>query len=477
MTVRGPARLTIGTRIFLLLVGAIMATALAFVAIIRFGPPPVAAPVHMEDLLAALNGEPPGINRDRELLAERSAEKPAPRLGERRNEELEQSLKQALGQGAGAVYAYSDMPRRGPAGGGPGGPIGPFPHHRSPERMERPGGPERPDGSRPMPFVMGDFTVIRQSGADWLAVRTGPSATVARWRLVVALTIAAVALFLSLLGWWVARRIARPLRRLADAARDAKSGHRWVHRPEGASPEILAVADALAAYDARHQEHFRQQSALLAGIAHDLGTPLARLAFRLEALPDESRDAAFREIEHMRHLIADGIVMARSSVARREPVDVGLLARALAERCSTPQAPVTVDTVEGAVVLGEPTSLTRLIENLIDNAQLHGGGGRVTVSRAGHKVRIIVEDDGPGIEDARLATVCEPFVGSGSTHRPGGGNGLGLAIARSIADRHDGDIVIGNRSPHGLRVTIDLPAAPEGQGGDEPEEASGVVPA
>lgn len=449
-----PAPLTIGTRIFLLVVGAILATALAFIAITRFGPPPVAEPVPMRALVHALKTGQARAERDRTILIERSGDEPDPRGGERRDPALEAALAQEMGRDRQAIRAYSRESALMPPVSSPMG--------RPPPFMPGNRGAESAPPAPPMPFIRGEFTVAVRSADGWRIVRTGPDQAGRYWRMVVGLSMAGVILLLSLLGWWVARRIARPLLRLADAAREARSGHRWAYRPEGASPEIIAVADALAAYDARHQDHFRQQSALLAGIAHDLGTPLTRLAFRLEALPAQQRDTAFLEVEHMRTLIADGMVMARSSMARRERVDMGALAQALAERCSTERTPVTVEAEDGAAVLGEPTSLTRLIQNLIDNAQVYGGGGRVLVSRGGGRVRIVVEDEGPGIEEARLATICDPFVGSGSTRRPEGSNGLGLAIARSIVDRHDGDIIIGNRAPRGLRVTIDLPAAPGG---------------
>lgn len=447
------ARMTIRTRIFLLVSGAILATALAFIAISRFGPPPFDFPTRIDHIVAALKtGRPdfpapaptarpsqamphtPAAPR-RPLDIERTTGAPRPRSGETPDPRLAALVGAALGPQAAPLRAWSN------------GVIFPSPPFPGPQaRLPR--------------DVLGDFTLARFTGRDWVVVRSLPSENVALWRWTVILTTGAILLVLTLIGWRVARQIARPLSGLADAARDAQAGHRWAYEPEGASPEVRAVASALAAYDHRHQEHFRRQSALLAGIAHDLGTPLARLAFRVESLPESQRRAALQDIEHMRHLIADSISMARSSTVRRERVDMSALVVALAERATTAEAPLTARVASGLAVIGEPTSLTRLVQNLLDNARLYARGGHVTAERRGGTILLHVDDEGPGIAPGRLATICEPFVREDASDASGGGNGLGLAIARTIAERHSGDIRVENRVPRGLRVTVELPAAP-----------------
>lgn len=448
------ARMTIRTRIFLLVSGAILATALAFIAISRFGPPPFDFPIRIEQIAAALatgrTDRPPALLLERPsrglprtmpaprrpLKIERTAAAPRPRPGETPDRRLTALVGVALGPRTGPLRAWSS---------GVIFPSPPFPG---------------PQAHRPRD-VLGDFTMARFTGREWIVVRSLPSENVALWRWTVILTTGAILLVLTLIGWRVARQIARPLSGLADAARDAQAGHRWAYEPAGASPEVRAVASALAAYDHRHQEHFRRQSALLAGIAHDLGTPLARLAFRVEGLPENQRQAALQDIEHMRHLIADSISMARSSTVRRERVDMSALVAALTERATTDEAPLTARVASGLAVMGEPTSLTRLVQNLLDNARLYAHGGHVAAERRGGKILIHVEDTGPGIAPGRLATICEPFVREDASDASGGGNGLGLAIARTIVERHSGDIRVENRVPHGLRVTVELPAAPE----------------
>lgn len=458
-------RLTIRTRIFLLVGSAILATALAFIAISRFGPPPFDFPTRIDQIAAALTtghsdtpppirlerpsrGEPHPLPMPRRPLAvERTTTAPRPRSGETPDARLAALVRARIPPPPGEIRAWSHSAIF-PA------PPGPGPHA------------ERPRD------VLGDFTIARRAGQGWIVVRSQPSENVARWRWTVALTTGTILLVLTLLGWRVARRIARPLSDLADAARDAQAGHRWAYEPAGASPEVRAVASALAAYDRRHREHFRRQSALLAGIAHDLGTPLARLAFRVEALPDSQRTAAMQDIEHMRKLIAASISMARSSEVKRERVDMSALLRGLAERAATGEAPILARVAPDLWVMGEPTSLTRLVQNLLDNACNYAGGGRLRAERHGDRLIIHVEDDGPGIAPDRLATICEPFVRENAKDASGGGNGLGLAIARSVVERHGGDIRVENRTPHGLCVTVELPLSSEPGAPEQPDETA-----
>ena len=116
--------------------------------------------------------------------------------------------------------------------------------------------------------------------------------------------------------------------------------------------------------------------------------------------------------------------------------------------------------IERAVVSGDRSALERLIQNLIDNAVQYGGGAELIVERDIDRARLTVADRGPGIPEEELERMFEPFERRDpSRSRSTGGLGLGLAIARSIAQAHGGTIHAGNRDGGGLAVTVDLPAA------------------
>jgi signal transduction histidine kinase len=221
----------------------------------------------------------------------------------------------------------------------------------------------------------------------------------------------------------------------------------------GATREVSDVADALAMFDARHRDHFRQQTAMLASVAHDLGTPLARLAFRAESLPEAQREAAMADIEQMRRLITNGIALARGEVAVSEPIDLCALVRRVASDAGLDERRITVPDA-ALMVEGEVVAIERLVQNLVENGERHGGGAHLALRRAGTWACLTVEDEGPGFHPQILAIVCDPFVrGTDGTE----GSGLGLAIARTVAERHGGSLAVGNRPQGGARVEALFP--------------------
>ncbi len=428
---------TITRQILLLVVGAVMATTATFVTMALYGPPPVPAPVSISRIADALKAGSVPAHPMRSLNVTQSASWPASLHKGCRDAGLERAIAKEAGLDPRDIAACRADTRPPPA--------------------LRPPGQGRPMDA--MDAVRGDFTIARRlgDGADprWLIVRSGPDMTVSRWRMMAALAVCAVLLIVTLASWFVARRISRPLRALATAAGSARAGIAWpATATHGATREVREVADALAIFDARHRDHFRQQTAMLASIAHDLGTPLARLAFRIDGLPEAQRQAALADIEQMRRLVADGIALARGEVTRREPIDLTALTRRIAHDAGLPDTRVTIPDAP-VVITGEAVALERLVQNIIDNGERHGKGASVILYRENDQARLVVEDNGPGIPTDILAIICDPFVRG----TDGQGSGLGLAIARTVAERHGGSLSIRNRAERGVRVDVLLPLA------------------
>ena len=110
------------------------------------------------------------------------------------------------------------------------------------------------------------------------------------------------------------------------------------------------------------------------------------------------------------------------------------------------------------MALGDAGALRRCIGNLVENAVRYGGSARIAIDVKGGRATILVEDDGPGVAEAAIDRLCEPFYrGEASRNRETGGVGLGLSIARTIADSHGGRLSFANRAEGGLRVTLILP--------------------
>ena len=253
------------------------------------------------------------------------------------------------------------------------------------------------------------------------------------------------------------RRLTRPLRELANAARAAGRGDRTARVPERGARELREAATAFNNMQARIARFDAERTRTLAAVGHDLRTPITSLRIRAEMLEDESRVPMVRTLDEMR-VMADGLVAyARGDgdgEARERTDLVPLLEHLCAERGARwkggPDLAADV----------RPVALARAVGNLIDNAIRYAGTASVTLERSDNEAMIVVEDEGPGIPSERLETVTEPFVrGEASRSAETGGAGLGLSITRQILVTHGGALHLTNRAPRGLRVEARLPAA------------------
>lgn len=160
-------------------------------------------------------------------------------------------------------------------------------------------------------------------------------------------------------------------------------------------------------------------------------------------------------------MLEETLALARAGRATEtvRPVDLNALADAVVEEFVTLGQPVEMQAGERLVAEVQPNLLRRALRNLIENAVRHAGGASVSVKAIGDKAALEVVDNGPGIPEAELANVLEPFVRlEGSRNRETGGSGLGLTLARSAAQAHRGRLELENRPEGGLVARILLPA-------------------
>ena len=199
-----------------------------------------------------------------------------------------------------------------------------------------------------------------------------------------------------------------------------------------------------------------------AALGHDLRTPITSLRLRAELLEDDQRDDMIRILDDMA-VMAEGLLQAATTGATTEPRQVTDLDRLLSRLCAEQGVPYRGP---GPVpVRLRPVAISRAVCNLVGNALRYAGNARVTLSmgKAGEAV-IRVEDDGPGIPQALLPRVTEPFVrGEESRNAGTGGAGLGLSIARDIARAHGGSLVLANAPAGGLVAELHLPCAGAGE--------------
>ena len=296
---------------------------------------------------------------------------------------------------------------------------------------------------------------------SWLDARfDAPRAD--RW-LIHRLVLATAMLFFLVFGaaWWIARRLARPLRDLTRAA-EGFEGRRPAEPvvPSGPS-DLRRAVEAFNAMNRRTLALLDEKDRMLGAIGHDLRTPLASLRIRAENMgPDEERERLAATVEEMAATLEDILTLARTGRAREpvRPVDLAALADAVVEEHRELGQPVSFEASPRAVLAVQPNLLRRALRNLIDNAVRHGGGAKVAVEERTDEIELRVEDGGPGIPAERLEEVLEPFRRlEVSRNRESGGSGLGLAIAQAIAQAHGGRLTLVNRPEGGLQATLSLP--------------------
>lgn len=274
----------------------------------------------------------------------------------------------------------------------------------------------------------------------------------------------AVVLMLSLGGGYIlASRINRPLNLLVNAADRLRNGERPEKLPEDSVTELREVsstfnkmADSLAQLDA-------ERTLILAGVSHDIRTPLARLRLSVEMLPDNGcgnlKSGMIEDIADMDNIIHQFLDFVRG--VEGEPtqmVDVNTLLSSLQERQARAGRHLIVSFAPTYFVGIRPLAMQRLLDNLVGNAYAYGRG-EVSVKseiQAGHIV-ISVLDNGPGIPESHVEKLLRPFERLDTARTNAGGSGLGLAIADRIAKLHKGKLELINRAEGGLEARLSLP--------------------
>jgi two-component system osmolarity sensor histidine kinase EnvZ len=253
------------------------------------------------------------------------------------------------------------------------------------------------------------------------------------------------------------RNQVRAIRRLAGAAEAFGMGRdRGPMKPEGAS-EVRQAAAAFNRMQARISRFLTQRTEMLAGVSHDLRTPLTRLKLALAMLPVDQCDKQDLvdmndDVEEMERMIAGYLSFARGEgLEQAQPVDLSAMLRDVVAGARRAGADVTLDTPGGLTVLLRPDALRRAMTNLVDNARRHAGRIALSARPQERNVEVLIDDDGPGIPPDRRESVFRPF------ETGGGGTGLGLTIARDIVRAHGGDIILEESTMGGLRARIRLP--------------------
>ena len=270
----------------------------------------------------------------------------------------------------------------------------------------------------------------------------------------------AVALALAA-AWLIASRISRPLKAMAKSAATLGRGQKPAPLPENGAEELSRLASAFNTMAADLESHEKDRSEVLAGISHDLRTPLTRLRLEAEmSVADEgARQAVVADIEQMEAVISQFMDYARTESGEAlEATDLGALLYSIAERQGCIGHPLQSELGDLPPTLLRPKAMTRAVNNLIDNAWKYGGG-KLTLKAASveNELWIEVSDCGPGIPVAEVARLKRPFTRLETARSNAGGTGLGLAIVERIARLHDGRLDLLPNPGGGLLARLVLP--------------------
>ena len=474
-----PIALQVGLLIAVCLIGA----QLLALAVVSLTPPPAPQVYRISEVAAALQGGSLQPRLGRPLIRSVSDEAPHPSAFDRRaaarpargpGRRSDLGARQAailagrLGIGVEKVVVVRPTPNwlaravSGRFGGGARG--GPAPANRPPDENSPDGetGAFGPIGPRPFEFdLVGNFIAgVETSDGNWTIVRPSPDPFPNDWQRKVALWLAGCVILAVPAVWWFARSITAPIQRFAQAAeRLGRDPHAPPLALKGPA-EIGMAARAINEMQTRIKRYVDDRTAMVGAISHDLRTPLARIRFKLEAkTPD--RAAILSDVEKMEAMIASVLAFIRDAAAvdRREDLDLLSVVEVVVDDAALTGGDVQLVDSVPLTVTGDAVALQRLLSNLVDNALKYGGAARVRIREQDRQAIVEIEDDGPGLSSAELARVFEPFYrADASRNLDEGGVGLGLAVARSLARAHGGDVELISR-PGGLTARVSLPLA------------------
>ncbi len=257
------------------------------------------------------------------------------------------------------------------------------------------------------------------------------------------------------------RNQVKPIRQLAEAAEAFGRGQDVERFKPAGAREVRQAAHAFLDMRARLKRQLEQRTQLLAGVSHDLRTPLTRLRLQLALMPaSEERDAAQRDLRDMETALEEYLAFARGQ-AGEEPgaVDLVVLCETLSDDAAREGIDIPLDyAIDTLVIHGREGALKRALGNLVNNAAAHGETVRLSVAQNGGRAEITVDDDGPGIAAQDREDAFKPFSRLDESRNANrNGVGLGLAIARDTIRAHGGELRLEDSPLGGLRARVTLP--------------------
>jgi signal transduction histidine kinase len=279
----------------------------------------------------------------------------------------------------------------------------------------------------------------------------------------VALSLAVLLATVLVLSFIAVRWVVRPLQDLTAAALALGQDLNRPPLPEDGPREVQQAAQAFNTMQQRLLAFINDRTRVLTALSHDLKTPLTRMRLRADLMDDDEQRLRFEsDLKEMETMVTHTLDFMRGLGGNeaRAPVDMAALLDTLQADNQAMGRQVHVQGRASQPVMGVAHLLKRALANLVDNAVLYGGQASVVVRQAPGRLSLHIQDAGPGIPQAELERVFDPFYRlEASRSRATGGTGLGLGIARNILRMHGGDVVLNNRPQGGLEAVVTLPTA------------------
>ena len=329
------------------------------------------------------------------------------------------------------------------------------------------------------PPVVGAFSAaVQDPSGEWIVVKSAPELFPNPWQQRIVLWFLLCFGVLAPIGYVFARRLTAPLGLFAQAAEQLGRDPRAPALELSGPAEIGRAAAAFNQMQDRLRRYVEHRTDMVGAMAHDLRTPLARIRFKIEALPPAAKEPIARDIAQMEQMISAALVFVREASQHRprELLDLSSVLQCVVDSAALMDADVRIVSAEPLVVQADGLALERLFSNLIDNAVKYGRRARVKVYRDGQSAVVDVVDSGRGVPATELERVFEPFYRVEPSRSPEtGGMGLGLSVARSVARAHGGDIELING--RGLTARVRLPLALEPSPSDAVRTGEAAEPA
>ncbi len=326
---------------------------------------------------------------------------------------------------------------------------------------EPPAGPGHGPGFADDPELRDGFIAAWQlDSGNWRVMRSEVEAFPNAFQRQVFWLLAIGLVLLLPISWWFARSLASPIRHFAEGARRLGSDPHAPQLARQGTPEMLDAIDAFNGMQSRITRLLQERSQMVGAIAHDLRTPLMRLAFRLDGLESPLKEKVEADIQEMKLMISAALDFMRDQATggARERLDLRLLVESVVDDQSDVGHDVSLASGEPVTLQGDPLALRRMVMNLVENALKYGERARLRLRDHAGSIALEVDDDGPGIPENLQQRVFEPFFrAESSRNRETGGIGLGLTTVRAIVLDHGGQIELRNRKEGGLRVVVTLP--------------------